>query len=256
MSRTYWYIAVDDEMSSHAALEFMMKQYSNYHCKKTFRTPELAIDYLKNNQCDLMFLDIEMPDIDGFKLLKSVQNPPPTIFITGHPGEYGEKAHEYYDMGIIDFVSKSLDNTRFRKSLDRFEKLSTDKMRLEAIMRKKHSYDGLQIKELNTGENLYSSEITYLTIQKNDLYLNTAAGETHRIRIPLHLFIKTYFSESDYVQVSRKVVVLLNHIVQYNSFTISMGKGKNGNDIIIPIANRRRREIEEKLSIHFEFDEM
>ena len=256
MDRTYWYISVDDEKASHTTLKYVMDQYPNYQCKASFIIPELAIDYLKDNHCDLMFLDIEMPDMDGFSVLRSLQNPPPTIFITGHPDEYGEKAHEYYDMGAVDFVSKALNNTRFRKALDRFEKLSTDKIKAEAMLCKKHAYDGLLIKELNVDKKLYSSEILYFMIQGNDLFLTITAGETYRIRTPLHSFIKSYFSENDYVQVSRNIVVMLNHIVQYNAFTINMGKDKDGNDILIPVTGRRRQEVEEKLSKHFKFEEI
>lgn len=254
MEREYWYISVDDEIATHFVLQYVLKRYPNYHRKAFFTCPETAMFYLQTNTCDLMFLDVEMPDMDGFTLMDKLTNPPLTIMLTGYPTEYSEKAHEYYDNGIIDFISKSMEDTRFRKSLDRFEKLAESKM----IMNLKQGYkdgfhsEGMVIQEVTANKTLYVSQILYVKVEKNYLHIHTIQGDTHIIRSPLHYFTEKYFPPETSLQVSRDTVVLMHNIMSYNAYSVNMGKDMNGNDILVPIATSRRREVEAILSDYIE----
>lgn len=75
-----------------------------------------AMDYLRENRVDLMFLDINMPEISGMELLKILQVHPKTILTTA----YSEFALESYDYGVIDYLLKPIYFPRFLKAIDRF----------------------------------------------------------------------------------------------------------------------------------------
>lgn len=75
-----------------------------------------ALNYLRNKSVDLVFLDIDMPEISGIDLLKSLSNAPKTILTTAH----SQYVLESYDYGIIDYLLKPISLTRFIKATERF----------------------------------------------------------------------------------------------------------------------------------------
>src|ERR1044071_916963 len=61
-----------------------------------------AINFLKKNNVDLIFLDVKMPDINGFDFIRSLSNPPMIIFTTA----YSEYAVEGFELNAIDYLLK------------------------------------------------------------------------------------------------------------------------------------------------------
>lgn len=249
MEHKYEYISVDDEISTHFVVEYVMRRYPEYKRKAHFTDPETALYYLYENSVDLMLLDVEMPEMDGFTLLDKIQNPPLTIMVTGYPTEYSERAHEYYDHGIIDFLSKSMEAGRFRRSLDRFEKLSKN------IIIEKNGIDGqlklqlenIAIQEADFEDFIHLYDILYVKVDKNYLFVYTEDGKTHKIRSTLQFFVDKYLSGDYFARVSRDTVVAMHHITSYNSYSVNMGKDENGNEHLVPIAAANRRAVEMKI---------
>ncbi|MGR7814555.1 LytR/AlgR family response regulator transcription factor [Lacinutrix undariae] len=110
-------IIVDDEPAAHYVL-------SNYISKNPFLSLEHqlyngleAMEYLTNNPVDLMFLDIDMPEVTGMELLKTLPNKPKTILTTA----YSEYALQSYDYGVIDYLLKPIFYPRFLKAIAHFK---------------------------------------------------------------------------------------------------------------------------------------
>lgn len=109
-------LIVDDEPAAH----YVLANYIGQHPKlklahKCFNGFEAA-EYLRENPVDLMFLDIDMPEMTGLELLKQLENPPKTILTTA----YSEFALESYDFGVIDYLLKPIFHPRFEKAIARF----------------------------------------------------------------------------------------------------------------------------------------
>lgn len=68
---------------------------------------------MASDEVDLLLLDIEMPDIKGTELLKSLENPPLVIFTTA----YSEYALEGYDLDVVDYLLKPIRFSRFEKAI-------------------------------------------------------------------------------------------------------------------------------------------
>jgi DNA-binding LytR/AlgR family response regulator len=81
-----------------------------------------ALNFLRSNPVDLMFLDIDMPEISGLELLRTLNEPPKTILTTA----YSEFALESYEFGIFDYLLKPIYLPRFLKSMERFFSSYTD----------------------------------------------------------------------------------------------------------------------------------
>lgn len=109
-------IIVDDEPAAHYVLANYIRQNPQLELVFQGYNGIEAMDYLRDNKVDLMFLDINMPEITGIELLKIIPNHPKTILTTA----YSEFALESYDYGVIDYLLKPIYFPRFLKAIDRF----------------------------------------------------------------------------------------------------------------------------------------
>ncbi|PVX47193.1 LytTR family two component transcriptional regulator [Flavobacterium sp. 103] len=109
-------IIVDDEPAAHYVLANYIRQNPRLELVFQGYNGIEAMDYLRENKVDLMFLDINMPEISGMELLKILPTHPKTILTTA----YSEFALESYDYGVIDYLLKPIYFPRFLKAIDRF----------------------------------------------------------------------------------------------------------------------------------------
>ena len=116
-------IIVDDEPAAHYVLVNYIRQNPSLELVFQCYNGIEAMNYLRENQADLMFLDIDMPEITGLELLKIIPSPPKTILTTA----YSEFALESYDYGVIDYLLKPIYFPRFLKSIERFLALYEEK---------------------------------------------------------------------------------------------------------------------------------
>ena len=109
-------IIVDDEPAAHYVLANYIKQNPQLELVFQCYNGIEAMDYLRENKVDLMFLDINMPEISGMELLKILPVHPKTILTTA----YSEFALESYDYDVIDYLFKPIYFPRFLKAVERF----------------------------------------------------------------------------------------------------------------------------------------
>lgn len=130
MKETKKCIIVDDEPAAHYVLANYIKQNPQLELVFQGYNGIEAMNFLRENTIDLMFLDINMPEISGMELLKILPNPPKTILTTA----YSEFALESYDYGVIDYLLKPIYFPRFLKAIDRFFSMDTTKTKEEEII--------------------------------------------------------------------------------------------------------------------------
>lgn len=130
MKETKKCIIVDDEPAAHYVLANYIKQNPQLELVFQGYNGIEAMNYLRENTVDLMFLDINMPEISGMELLKILPTHPKTILTTA----YSEFALESYDYGVIDYLLKPIYFPRFLKAIDRFFSMETTKPKTEEIV--------------------------------------------------------------------------------------------------------------------------
>lgn len=109
------YIIVDDEPIAHDIIKGYCDALPNLtfvqHCYDAIE----AMECLRNNKIDLIFLDLNMPKLKGFEFLKALQNPPKIIVTTA----YQEFALEGYELNIVDYLLKPFSFERFIKAVNK-----------------------------------------------------------------------------------------------------------------------------------------
>ncbi|MBD3661248.1 MAG: response regulator transcription factor, partial [Arenibacter algicola] len=108
-------IIVDDSSMQRMAVAQLVNKHPNLALVAQYSNAIEANNGIKNNDIDLIFLDVEMPIINGFDLLESLENPPQVILITGKP-DYALKAFDY---DVTDYLYKPISSARFEASIKR-----------------------------------------------------------------------------------------------------------------------------------------
>ena len=111
-------LIVDDDDLSRGILEDLINDTSSLSLVASCDDPLKAFNMLKENDIDLLFLDIEMPKMDGISMLKSLNPLPQVILVTSHD-EYAVESYEY---DVTDFVKKPISAARFLKSIEKASK--------------------------------------------------------------------------------------------------------------------------------------
>jgi two-component system LytT family response regulator len=108
-------IAIDDEPKAIEVIERYCQKISLASLKATFREPLKAIEFLNREKVDLIFLDINMPDISGMQLLQTLSPRPLIIFTTA----YSQYAVESYELNALDYLLKPITFERFLMAINK-----------------------------------------------------------------------------------------------------------------------------------------
>lgn len=108
-------IIVDDEPLALDVLETYIEKMPNLHLVQKCSNALEANEALKNHEVDLMFLDIQMPQLTGIDFLKTLSNPPLVVFTTAYPNY----AIEGFELNALDYLLKPISLERFMKAVNK-----------------------------------------------------------------------------------------------------------------------------------------
>ena len=114
-------VILDDEPLAIKVIENFIKKIDFLNCIGTFPNANDAVGTLKKEKVELMFLDINMPFIDGISFLKKLENPPKTIITSAH----SDYALDGYDLNVVDYLMKPIPFERFDIAVNKAYKIIT-----------------------------------------------------------------------------------------------------------------------------------
>ena len=210
-------IIVDDEPLARSLLAAILDDIADLkivaECKNGIEAIEAVVEYTP----DVMFLDIEMPEVDGFAVIKAIQTDilPKIIFTTA----YAEYAVEAFRVQALNYVLKPLDEDKIRESLERVKRALkvefSQPEKVEILEALKPSIRSKTDQSVIIRDN---DKITFLDkdeidwIEADGDYVCIHKGvKTHLIRATLKA-VQAELSDSDFQRIHRSTIVNLNKI--------------------------------------------
>jgi DNA-binding LytR/AlgR family response regulator len=211
-------IAIDDEPLALQLITEYASKISFLSLKKTFTNPDEAKLWLHENNVDLLFLDIQMPDINGLQFYKSLQKKPQVIFTTA----YSEFAVEGFNVDAVDYLLKPFEYDRFLKSVykakEYLEFLSNQELQMASIFIKvNYQLMKINLKEIELIEGLDDYIRIYIK-PKPVLALMTL--KSLQEKLPTHEFIRIHRS---YIVPISKIESFGKNKVKVNGKEIPIG---------------------------------
>lgn len=123
---------IDDEPLALKRLSRLLAETGKVGIVGQTTEPLEALQIIPRAQADAIFLDIQMPELNGFELLRKLENYPPVIFTTA----FDQFALEAFEVFSVDYLLKPIEAERLEKSLEKLEKLISEKHSDTANLRK------------------------------------------------------------------------------------------------------------------------
>lgn len=222
------YLIVDDEPLAHEIIEEFCRMLPHLELKGNCFNAMEGMEFLNSKKVDIMFLDLNMPNLSGFDFLRTLTNPPNVIVTTAHK----EFALDGFQLNVVDYLLKPFSFDRLvqavNKAIDRVGSKSTGSIKQTASQR-------FFIK----GENRYH-QISTNEIQFIEGYGNYTKVMLQDQMIISHHNISYYeqlLSDHDFLRVHRSFIVALDKIKEVAGNTIMI------NDHPIPIGQTYRSTV-------------
>lgn len=184
MNPVYRAILIDDEPAARRLMKSLLQEYAGLvQVVAEAGTGQEAISQIEALQPDLIFLDIQMPDLTGFEVIERLNHKPNIIFTTAYE-QYAIKAFETFS---IDYLLKPIKEERLEQSMEklkRFGRLNTaiDIPGLQEIIRQIQMPKQATALSIRTGDRivlLRYEQIVYLEAQDKYVYIYTTDGQKH-----------------------------------------------------------------------------
>ena len=237
-------IAIDDE-------PLALRQISGYISKipflelvATFRSAVLAQEWLKENSTDLIFVDINMPDMTGVEFVQSLETPTMVIFTTA----YAEYAIEGYKLSAIDYLLKPFGLSDIVRASEKAHSLY-ELLQLQEHKQGEESEDDVESESAEVDEKDYISvhadRKTHLVKLSNIVYLESA-GEYVRLHLADGTKLVTLFrlknmestlQASQFMRVHRSYIINLRYVSGYTKGRVFLS-----NEDYAPIGERYKEQ--------------
>lgn len=110
-------VIIDDERLAREELKSLLKPYDSLEIVDEAKNPEEGIEKIKEHSPDLIFLDIQMPGMNGFDMLKRLDEIPKVVFITA----YDEFALQAFQVNALDYLLKPVDPERLKETIQKLQ---------------------------------------------------------------------------------------------------------------------------------------
>ncbi len=227
-------IIADDSRVDADLLTHYVKNEPTLDLIHTFSNGVEALSLIKEQQPPLLFLDIDMPVLNGMELFKKIGYSPVCIFVTAH----SEYALESYEAHAFDFILKPVTDKRFAESVQRLNDYLELKERADlydALFEK----ESIVIKEGSVNHRVPLNEIIYIEALKDYSKVVTAKKKYITLSKLKHFMEK--LPPEDFIRVHRSYAVAKNKIESYDKEEIKTASA------VLPIGKTYRQQVRSEL---------
>lgn len=215
-------IIIEDEIPAQKILKNYLEKLPNVHLLATFNAAIEASAFLNSNDVDLLFLDINLPDISGLDFIKTVKNPPAVIMTTAYP-DYAVSSFELET--IVDYLVKPFSFERFYRAV----KKAQDRVQPKQVEANVKEAKSIFLNVDKTLHKIVLDDIVYIESDRNYITVVTKQGKHSYIdslknwvdRLPSDIFIQIHKS---YIINSKEVNKISGNEIYLNGNRIPIGR--------------------------------
>jgi DNA-binding LytR/AlgR family response regulator len=231
-------MAVDDEVLAITLLKKYIEEIPDLELKKSTTNPINALEYLKEESVDILFLDIQMPGLTGLELLNELPQKPVVIFTTA----YKDYALEGYQLEVTDYLLKPFSPDRFKQAVSKARKLIELKQQAydnAGALSLPFEKDFINIKADHKIYKVKFEEIRFIEGLKEYVSFYTA---TQRI-IALESLkkLELLLPSKQFIRVHKSYIIAINEVKALEGNLLDIGDKK------IPVGKTYRQEVVKKI---------
>ena len=219
-------IIIEDEPLAVKNLSKYISQVPFLELKQTFRNAILAADYLHDNNTDLIFLDIHLPQLSGLDFLKTLIHPPAVIITSA----YHQYALDGFNLNVTDYLLKPFPFERFFIAVNKVKAAQKEKQKQdESEETKDFIFLNVQKKKVK----ILFSEIVYVESQR--AYIKIVTTKNEYISKMTTQEMEALLPENLFKRIHRSYIVSINKIdsytaemVEVNGISLPIGRGYRG----------------------------
>lgn len=232
-------IIIDDEEMARVIIAQMISNHNELNLVQEFSNAMQAIKYLNQNEVDLIFLDIHMPDFTGFDFIQTIKNPPKVILVTSDRN-FAIEAFEYEC--IVDYLVKPITEERFEKAI---VKANSAQIGTTSIKESK-SFVEDSAKEfyINIDRRLIKIEFHTVTVveAKGD-YIHIKTDTKNYVVHSTLKKIEDKLPKDLFLKVHRSFIINTNKIIDIEDNSVLIAKD------LIPVSRANRPELMKRLNL-------
>ena len=231
-------LVVDDEPLARDLMRGHLEKLNNFEIVAECSDAIKALRELHIHHVELIFMDIQMPQISGVEFLKTLKNPPKVIFTTAHR----EYAIDGFELDVVDFLLKPITFERFLKAVNKFFQLAQQEVNgVCALSEPGNSFkdDFIYIKENKKVIKVYLDEILY--IEGLSEYVQIYTDTKKLITKTSMMNMEEKLPGGDFLRIHKSFIVSLSKIEAFTSASVDV-PGKE-----LPIGRSYKKAVLEKL---------
>lgn len=227
-------IAIDDEKLVRDLLEDNIRQIPYLHLVTTCKNALETIAVLQREPIDLMFLDIQMPGLNGLQLLRTLPQPPMVILVTA----YSQYALDGFELQVIDYLLKPFSFERFLKACNQALHLHQLHSKTNApTITREDEYFFVNV-EYNQVK-IILAEITYVEGLKDYIKIYLSTSEKPVLTRMTLKAMEEKLAHAQFVRTHKSYLVSIPHITAIKRDIVCVGKKE------IPVGNLYKDQIEQ-----------
>ena len=212
-------LIIDDEPLAREILTGYIEPLETVNLAGSFNNAFDALEYLKNRTVDVIFLDIEMPEMTGIDFLRSLDQPPITVFTTA----FRDYAFEGFELGVIDFLLKPISQTRFQLALEKINDFLSLKTANADLELSNETPEFIFVKSGVQKVKLFFADVTHIQGLKDYAIIHAKTGKIvikgsikfMQELFPAHLFIRVHksfiVSKSRVTRIEKNKIIMDGH---------------------------------------------
>jgi DNA-binding LytR/AlgR family response regulator len=209
-------IIIEDELPASILLEMHIAKFDFLDLKGKFTSTNNALNLLKTQKIDLLFLDINLPGKSGIEFAKSLPKDIGVIFTTANP----QHAVEGFELEAVDYLLKPISLERFSKAIHKYCKIQKTNQEFEERAQAETERPFIFVKCERKTLKLYLDEIDYFESQGNYLLIHTETDSYKTYQSITEMIEK--LPEGLFCRIHRSFLITIKKVNQFNSRSVTI----------------------------------